>query len=329
MARGKSVAKQLLDFSKAALFAGIEIHNKPLIAYRYPTASILFINAWELALKAYVYKFIGKKMIYESDGIHTKGFLNVLVNAKDHINQQERNNKFQAVFDNLNLLNDYRNLNVHFAGGKLDPVIFMLMSKAVTNYDEFIKKYFRKDITRDDNLIILPIGFRLPLDPIDYLKQDYGRAHNDFVNRILQSIRELNNKGIQECILIGFDVYATRVGNIKNADIIAALDKTPHAIALRKAVRITDDPNAPVVRVEPDLPPLTYKDLQSKIKEKKPDIKFGGVFYKALKTTKNNRSLCQFNYLDPLSKKGAIKYFYTEAAVDAIIDEYNRLEKMS
>ena len=61
MSRGKSVTKLLLDSSQAALFAGIEIHNKPHIAYRYPTAVILIINAWELALKAYIYKFISKK----------------------------------------------------------------------------------------------------------------------------------------------------------------------------------------------------------------------------------------------------------------------------
>ena len=48
MARGKSVTKLLLDSSEAALFAGIEIHNKPHISYRYPTTVILIINAWEL-----------------------------------------------------------------------------------------------------------------------------------------------------------------------------------------------------------------------------------------------------------------------------------------
>lgn len=41
MSRGKSVTKLLLDSSQAALFAGIEIHNKPHISYRYPTAVIL------------------------------------------------------------------------------------------------------------------------------------------------------------------------------------------------------------------------------------------------------------------------------------------------
>ena len=272
MARGKSVTKLLLDSSQAALFAGIEIHNKPHIAFRYPTATILIINSWELALKAYVYKYIGKKQLYESDGKHTKSFSKILILTRDHINGQEKNKKFQAVYDNLDLLSEYRNSNVHFIEGKLDPVIFMLMSKAVLNYDVFVKKYFNKDITKDDNLIILPVGMKLPFDPIDYLKQDYGSAHNEFVNRVVLSVRELNGEGIQDSIVVGFDVYADRVRDAKNADIIAALEKNPNAVPFRKAIRVTDDPNAPEYRVKPDLPPLRYADLRVKAKEKKPDI---------------------------------------------------------
>lgn len=326
MSRGKSVTKLLLDSSQAALFAGIEIHNKPHIAFRYPTATILIINAWELALKAYVYKYIGKKQLYEKDSVHTKSFSKVLILTRDHINTVEKNKKFQAVYDNLDLLSDYRNSNVHFIEGKLDPVVFMLISKAVLNYDAFVKKYFNKDVTKDDNLIILPVGMKLPFDPIDYLKQDYGSAHNEFVNRVVQSVRELNENGIQESIVVGFDVYADRVRDAKNADLIAALENSPDAVALRKAVRVTDDPNAPAFRVEPDLPPLRYQDLKEKAKEKKPDIKYGKTFNAAMKKIKASPTLCQPNYLDPRNKTGTKKDFYALAAVDELVAEYERLE---
>jgi len=205
-------------------------------------------------------------------------------------------------------------------------VIFMLMSKAVLNYDVFVKKYFNKDITKDDNLIILPIGMKLPFDPIDYLKQDYGSAHNDFVNRVVQSVRELSEEGIQESIVVGFDIYADRVRDSKNADIIAALEKSPDAVALRKAIRVTDDPNAPAFRVETELPPLRYRDIKEKAKEKRPDIKFGKTFNKAMKVIKANPSFCQPNYLDPHNKTGTKKDFYTLTAVDALLEEYKRLE---
>lgn len=323
MARGKSVTKLLLDSSEAALFAAIEIHNKPHVAYRYPTSVILIINAWELALKAYVYKYIGKKQIYEKDGVHTKGFSKILVLARDHINAKEKNNKFQAIFDNLDLLNNYRNSNVHFIEGELDPVVFMLMSKAVLNYDAFLKKYFKKDITKDDNLIILPVGMKLPFDPIDYLKQDYGSAHNDFVNRVVQSVRNLNDNGIQESIVVGFNVYADRIRDSKNADIIASLEASPEAVALRKSIRVTDDPNAPAMRILPEVLPLTYGDLRNRVKEKRPDIKFGKAFNAAMKKVKQNKTLCQPNYLNPITKTGSKKEFYSEKAVDEVLKFYD------
>lgn len=166
---------------------------------------------------------------------------------------------------------------------------------------------------------------KLPFDPIDYLKQDYGSAHNDFVNRVVQSVRELNNKGIQESIVVGFDVYADRVRASKNADIIAALENSPNAVLFRKGIRVTDDPNAPEFRVKPDLPPLRYADLQAKAKEKKPDIKFNAVFNLAMKVVKEDPKLCQPNYLDPHKRSGQKKEFYAIEAVDVLIAEYTRL----
>lgn len=142
---------------------------------------------------------------------------------------------------------------------------------------------------------------------IDYLKQDYGNAHNDFVNRVVQSVRELNEQGIQESIVVGFNVFADRIRDSKNADIIAALENSPDAILLRKAIRVTDDPNAPAFRVEPDLPPLRYADLRLKAKEKKPDIVFNSLFNAAMRKVKADPKLCQANYLDPHKKAGQKK----------------------
>lgn len=326
MARGKSTKKLLLDASQAALFAGIEIHNKPNIAYRYPTATILIINAWELALKAYVYQYIGKKKIYEADGKHTIPLSKALVLVRDHVNAAEKNKKFMAVAENIFQLNEYRCSNIHFAEGALDPVVFMLLAKAVLNYDAFVKKYFNKDISKEDNLIILPIGLKLPFDPIDYLKQNFAGAQNDFVNAVIQSIRELDGAGVEDSIVVGFSLITDKVKNIKNADIIAALTNEEGAVPLQRAIRYTDDPNAPEMRVKPNLPPLRYADLQAKLKEKKPTIKFGKVFYAALKIIKANRNYCQSNYLDPENKSSAKKDFYTHEAVDALLTEYERLE---
>lgn len=97
-------------------------------------------------MKAYIYKFISKKSIYENkkDPNHTISFTKALTLVRDHINASEKNKKFQAIYENLERLNDYRCSNAHFFEKSLDPVMFMLISKAVLNYDTFLKKYFKK-----------------------------------------------------------------------------------------------------------------------------------------------------------------------------------------
>jgi hypothetical protein len=325
MARGKSNVKLLLDASEAALFAGIEIHNKPNIAYRYPTAVILIVNAWELALKAFVYKYIGRGRIYENgkDG-YTISFSKALILVRDYINTEKKDKEFNAVYQNLFYLNDYRCSNIHYYENALDPIIFMLINKSVINYDAFLKRYFQKDITRKDNLIILPVGFKLPFDPVEYLKQDYGNAHNDFVNSVISTIRELAEDKIKDNIVIGFDVYTVSQKKIDNADLIAAIDQENGTVALTKGYRFTDDPNAPAVRVEKPLLPLTYYQVREKIKEKRPDIKFGKQYNSVMEKIKQNKKLCEPNYLDPKTKIGAKKDFYSETAIDEIIKLYDK-----
>lgn len=320
MSRGKSITKQLLDASVAALFAGIEIHNKPHISYRYSSSIILIINAWELALKAFVYKYVGKKEIYEGKDGHTISFTKAADIVRNRLNAQMPKS-FEAVFSNLMLLNEYRCSDIHFVGKGLDAVAFMILSKAVLNYDEFIKVHFRKDITRDDNLIIMPIGLKLPLNPIEYLKQEYKSAASDFVSHVLKDIRTLNNQNIQESILVGFDVFTTSVKKTTNADIIAAIDSNA-SLKLVKTVRVTDDPNAPIMRIEPDVLPLTYKDLQKKLKERNSGIKFGVKFNEIIRALKKEKTLCQVRLLNPKKKDGAKTYFYAEAAVDFVLSKY-------
>ena len=325
MARGKGVKKLLLDASQAAMFAGIEIHNKPNISYRYPTAIILIINAWELALKAYVYKFIGKKKIYEDDGKHTISFKKANGLVKESIITTDKN--YLAVYSNLEKLNEYRCSNVHYANSDLDPVIFMLMAKAVLNYNDFFKKYFNKDVSSSDNLIILPVGFKLPFDPIDYLKQDYGEAQNDFVNDVIQTIRDLKDNDIEDSIVIGFSVFTESIKKVSNADIIAAIDQANGTVQLTRTYRVTDDPNAPLVRMEPNLPPLRYEDVRTRVKQQKTDIKFGKIFNAVMKEIKKDKTLCQVRYLDPRKQSGAKTEYYTESAIPIIIQKYEEVEQ--
>ena len=77
------------------------------------------------------------------------------------------------------------------------------------------------------------------------------------------------------------------------------------------------------MRLDQALPPLTYGDIRTKIKEKKPDIKFGKSFHKAMKRIEQDKKLCRTNYLDPKRKNGSSKKFYEEDAIDMAIKFYD------
>ena len=58
----KARFKELLDKSIAAMVAAIEVYNKPDFRYREETFSVIAVNAWELACKAYVLKLTNNRL---------------------------------------------------------------------------------------------------------------------------------------------------------------------------------------------------------------------------------------------------------------------------
>lgn len=167
MAKRKMVLSNLQKNSAAAYFAAIEIHNKPNISFRYETTTLLLMNAWELILKAFIKKHIKNRSIFDKDG-HTISLEKALDYVEEYINTIEPKT-FSAIKENLLKVKDYRNNIVHFYNEQLEPYIFMLAAKAALNYVEFQKKYFSKDILAEEGLFILPLGFKLPFKPEDFL----------------------------------------------------------------------------------------------------------------------------------------------------------------
>lgn len=324
--RKKNVVYSLLNASKAAMLSAIEIHNKPQFNYRYPTVSMLFINAWELLFKAYIYKYISKKSIYEDDDKkHTIGFSKALVLVNNDINTKLGPKTFMSQFSNLMLIDTYRNTNVHYFEEELDPAIFMLLSRSVLNYNDFLNRYFNADLTEENNLIILPIGFKLPFNPVEFLNKDYHEINNDFVCEIIKEIKVLSEENIEESIIVSFDTLLASVKKITNADIIAAIDsENTKAIPVTKAFRLTNDENAPVVRAEDILPDYDYKKYVKELKVRIPTLLQNAKFNEINKKIKEDPTLCVVRYLDPRTKTGAKKPYFTQQAIEKFIELFRK-----
>jgi hypothetical protein len=329
--RKPNVTKSLLDAAVASYFAAIEIHNKPRIAYRYPSTTLLLMDAWELVLKAYIYKHINKKQIWENKKIgKTITFSKAIVKVCADINGKSGTKSFESIKSNLFLLEDYRNQFAHFFEPELDPIIFMLISKATINFCDFVAKWFQKDVLQDENLILLPIGFKLPFDPVEFLKKNIvSEVASQYVAQVLTQIKVLNDGDITDSIVVGFDISLASVKKVDNADLIAAIDSAnPEATALVREVRITSNPSAPEVRITEDdwksKFPYTYSVLREKIKEAVPNACFGKEFNTLMSLVKQNKEQCHPRFLDPDKPKGTKKDFYSQTAVDAMIQALNR-----
>ena len=176
MAKRKMVQHNLIKNSISAYFAAIEIHNKPNIPYRYETVTLLIMNAWELALKGYVRKYIKNRSIYTDDG-HTISLDKALDYVSEHRNSKQKNS-FTAIRQNILKIEEYRNMVTHFYCDEIEPYIFMLVARSALNYVDFIKEYFSKDIMADEGLFILPLGFKLLSAPkIFYLRRLPNMQH--------------------------------------------------------------------------------------------------------------------------------------------------------
>lgn len=319
MSRGMAVKKLLLESSTAAFWAGVEIHNKPHISYRYQTTVILILNAWELLLKAYAYTRIGKQGIYEKNKKggkkHTKSFTTILESVEKEVSVKNR--EFKAVCENLRMLDEYRNQYIHFADKKLDPIIFMLISKAVTNYNFYITQWFNLKIAENKDLIILPIGIKLPFHPTQFLKQNYDGKHNEFIDEVNQIARDLHQKGIEESLFFDFSINLSK-SPLKNADLVAAIDENnPNAIP----VALSDEEFQKSYS-------LSYADLIKEIKKKDPDIKVNEEFFEAKKEVEKDGKLCYIRYLDPTTKSSTSrKKYYSLKAIDTIIEKIRELKK--
>ncbi len=339
MAKHKMVQSNLVKNSIAAYFAAVEIHNKPKITYRYETVTLLIQNAWELALKAYVKKYLKHRSIYEN-GKHTITLDKALGYVSEDINNCKPKS-FEAIKRNIEEIEFYRNEITHFYCDELEPYIFMLVARSALNYVDFMKTYFSKDIMADEGLFILPLGFKLPFKPEDFLSRNVAKYAGspeslEFIRSIINTIQELDAEGIEDSVVLGFDIYFESVKKTKNRDILAAItskDEADVKFSKVKEIRLApeDDKNAQVYNMSDDefrrIWEYEYKDVVSWCRENISGFKQSSLFYEIKKQVEGDINCAYKRRLDNNNIKSPSKIFYTEKALQEIQKKY--LQRMS
>lgn len=326
------LSKALLANAKSAMFAAVEIHNKPVFKYRYEVCTMLAINAWELALKSYIATKLKSVKLVGKDGT-SKPFLDCVACVSSNLGKT-----FSAIKCNLEVLYDYRNKVAHFYDENLDIVVLGLLKASVLFFCEFLEEHFGSRLSDEANLVLLPIGFSSPVSPLDFISTKSASAEcskevKAFLTSIKDSSDALQKQGIEDSIIVNFSIALVNESRIKNADLTAAINNaTPqgNVIAVKNiisAASLTSDASARLVRLEEEtvygeLFTDTYYDVVRKAREMFVDFTQNSEFNEIMRELKKDGNLMRIRLLNPRNPKGASQNFYSKQIYDELSKHY-------
>lgn len=270
----------------------------------------------------------------KKDG-HTISLDKAIAYVEEDINSSEAN-AFCAIKENLLLMEQYRNNIVHYYNEQLEPYIFMVTAKSALNYVDFVKEHFSKDIIEDEGLFIMPLGFKLPFKPEDFLSKkatNYISTEESkkFIDSMLKVITDLEQKGVQDTIVVGFDIYLENVKRLSNSDLLVAITSKDEADAnfarITKYQLINDSDAQKVTLSDDELKkkyPLTYKDVSDKCKALITDFKQGKQFNEILNKLKKDPNFAYIRLHNPNSEKSSKTTMYSSDIIGEIEKRYNK-----
>lgn len=333
-----NIIEKLLLNSKSCQLACIEIHNKPVFPFRYETCVVLNINSWELLLKSYILKYHPNIKIIRDDGT-TKPFDECIAFVSSQLGKE-----FLVCHENIQRLYEYRCNIVHFYQDDISVLVFSLLSKNILLYAEFLQKFFDIDIASETNLILLPIGFKGPVSPLDFLSNkshlsDSSDAVQQFVKSLTSSTHLLGENGLEESIFYSFKMSLINESRIKNADVVAAITKNENEASisvqnvLQKIMLVTDKNVEGVKLVKIDEENLfktiyteTHDTMIKKAKALFSDFKSNNKFNRILKTMQGNPMFHKVRYLNINNPKGGYKNYYSQQVYNELAKHYTLKE---
>lgn len=328
----RRLSKQLKANARSAMFAAIEIHNKPVFKYRYEVCTLLMINAWELALKSYIAKEMHSVKLVKKDG-STKPFPECVACVASKLGKS-----FEPTKHNLEILYEYRNKVAHFYATELETVILGLLKSTVIFFSEFMEAHLGEKLYEADNLILLPIGFRKPVSPLDFLSNQSATKHSSkevktFLESIKKSSDQLLRQGFEESIIVNYSMALVAESRIKNADLTAAINNAVpqgNVIAVQNvisAANLTSDPSAKQLRLSEEsvyenLFTEAYHDVTEAARKKFSDFAQDREFNDIMRELKKNPNIARTRLLNPKNPNGSRQTFYSKRILEELAKHY-------
>ena len=326
------VSESLIGNSEAAMFAAIEIHNKPIFPYRYEVCTLLVINAWELVLKAFIAKELKNVKLLKDDGT-TKPFSECVACVSSHLGKQ-----FEHIRHNIELVYEYRNKVAHFYPGDIEVVVLGYSRPPCCSLPSLLRSILESKLHEKSHLVLLPIGFTKLVSPLDFISNDSAsKGCSPEVKNFLQSVKasceSLDAQGIQESVVINYSIALVNETRIKNADLTAAIgNSSPQQtfIAVQNVItsaNISNDPAAKQIRIEEEsiystIFTETYNDVVKNARQRFSNFLQNDRFNSIMKKLKKDPNLRRTRLLNPSNPDGGSKDFYSKRIYEELAKSY-------
>jgi len=283
-------------------------------------------------MKAFIKKNIKNRSIF-SDSDHTISYDKAVEYVNEFLNSKTPKS-FLAVKANLSEIERYRNNIAHYYNEQLIPYIFMLVARCALNYVDFMRQHFDKDIMADEELFIMPLGFKLPFKPEDSLSKNAPAYTSSaeakrFIDGIMSVTTDLQEQGVEDSVVLGFNIYLESVKKMTNSDLLVAITTEEDADAsFTKIVQIrfTENAEAQVFRLSDDEFRNTWKhthaDVVTWCKENIPNFLVSYKFNRIKSEIRDDTRCVYTRRLNSRDTKSQPKYFYSDFALEQIKDKY-------
>jgi len=324
----KSRSKELLDRAIAAMVAAIEIYNKPGFPYRTESFAILAINGWELLFKAkwladnrnrasslYVYetrenadgKKSKKKYVKRTDAgnpfTHSLSYL-----AKKLVEDKKLDAR---AWDNIQVLLELRDSAVHFYNQS--PAFRVRLQEigaaCAKNFATTVHDWFDRELSEFE-LHLMPLAFvDLPTNMDGFL---LNAEEKNFLSFLEALDKPQADPDSPYSVTVNIELKFTRS---KAKDALAA--------------QITNDPDAPAVRLTPEQVqekyPWDYKTLTQKCQERYNDFKANQQYHDIRIPLQADPRYGTINYLDPKNPtKSQKKPFFNPNILNELDKHYTK-----
>lgn len=224
----RKITKQLLKKSVESFLLALELFNKPTVGYRTESFAILFTNAWELLMKAYIFEksdgrklsiFRRKKPKQRRESITLdESLVKIFQDANDPVKR------------NIEYISEIRNTAVHLVVADLDPYFSRVFQAGVINYLAYLQNWFEVTLEKRLRPGLLSLVLDIHEPDIKFLKRKYNKEDFNTILNLMKQFKRLEKLGTQGTFSMKYTVAIVR--NPKKADFVITTGKTAGKQAL-------------------------------------------------------------------------------------------------